>query len=175
MGVFPMAPFEDADHSLPPSTEADAHYVHYGSLFAAVRGKTWVLTPHAVNVTGGSGAVANAFDVGSRKDVSTTTTTTERASAGERYRVWPIVMGVANSTAVLSVTAPAEGCAELDVLLPGPAQQWTALPSWRTTMTGVAASSVVVEANVTLGVEGCAVLRCKPPDHRSTQAAAAAA
>ena len=62
MGVFPMAPFPGNDHSLPPSEWVDRQYLDYGPLMNAMRGRTWVLDPHAVEVGDGA-AIANLFAV----------------------------------------------------------------------------------------------------------------
>jgi len=62
MGVFPMAPFPQNDHSLLPSEPADRIYMDYGPLFAAMRGRQWVLLPHAISVKD-EVAKANLFQV----------------------------------------------------------------------------------------------------------------
>jgi len=51
------------DHTITPSPEVDRWYLDYGPLFAALRGRKWVLAPHAVEVAG-LAAKANAFVVG---------------------------------------------------------------------------------------------------------------
>ena len=50
MGVFPMAPFPQNDHSLLPNPHADSLFMDYGPLFEAIRGRKWVLLPHAISV-----------------------------------------------------------------------------------------------------------------------------
>lgn len=62
LGVYPMAPFPGNDHSLAPGEWVDRQYLDYGPLLEAMRGKKWVLAPHAVEVAGGS-ARANLFEV----------------------------------------------------------------------------------------------------------------
>jgi hypothetical protein len=62
LGVYPMAPYPINDHSLTPNAEADKQYLDYGPLLDLMRGKKWVLAPHAVEVAGG-GAKANIFQV----------------------------------------------------------------------------------------------------------------
>lgn len=62
MGVFPMAPFPGNDHSIQPDEWAERYYLDYGPLLDAMRGKRWVLHPHAVNVAG-QRAKANMFQV----------------------------------------------------------------------------------------------------------------
>ncbi|AUP80609.1 hypothetical protein C1H87_18585 [Flavivirga eckloniae] len=49
MGVFPMAPFPENDHSIRPSKLADKVYLDYGPLFNQLRGKEWVLEPHVIS------------------------------------------------------------------------------------------------------------------------------
>jgi hypothetical protein len=62
LGVFPTAPVPGNDHAILPSPSADRWYLDYGPLLRALRGRTWALTPHAVDVTGGA-ARANVFVV----------------------------------------------------------------------------------------------------------------
>jgi hypothetical protein len=50
LGVYPMAPFPEADHSIARDPVSDAYYLLYGCLFKAMRGATWVLQAHAVSV-----------------------------------------------------------------------------------------------------------------------------
>jgi hypothetical protein len=123
-----MAPFPDADHCIWPGAAAEAQYARYGALFGALRGKEWVLEPHAVRVVGkagrgggGGGAVAaNAFDVGGVGGVG--------GGAQQLWRLWPVVFAEGNSTVDLSAVAPTGGCAQLEVLLPGAGSSWAPLP-----------------------------------------------
>jgi hypothetical protein len=62
MGVFPMAPYPGNDHSLGPSEWVDRQYLDYGPLMNAMRGRKWVLEPHAAEVPDGT-AKANLFAV----------------------------------------------------------------------------------------------------------------
>ena len=62
MGVFPMVPFPNNDHSINPDSAAEKYYLDYGPLLEAIRGKTWVLQPHCVEVAAGQ-ARANLFAV----------------------------------------------------------------------------------------------------------------
>jgi hypothetical protein len=62
LGVYPMAPFPGNDHSLLPGEWVDRQYLDYGPMLDLMRGKKWVLSPHAVEVAGG-GAKANIFQV----------------------------------------------------------------------------------------------------------------
>jgi hypothetical protein len=62
MGVFPMAPFPQNDHSLLPNPHADSLFMDYGPLFEAIRGRKWVLLPHAISVKEDL-AKANLFQV----------------------------------------------------------------------------------------------------------------
>ena len=61
MGVFPTAPVPGNDHAIVPSPWADRRYLEYGPLLDAIRGRKWVLAPHAVSVE--EGAKANLFRV----------------------------------------------------------------------------------------------------------------
>ncbi len=60
MGTVPMAPFPANDHSIAPGEWVDRQYLDYGPLMTALRGREWVLTPHAVEVAGNT-AKANLF------------------------------------------------------------------------------------------------------------------
>jgi NPCBM/NEW2 domain/Chitobiase/beta-hexosaminidase C-terminal domain len=62
MGCFPMAPFPGNDHSNLPNKSVEQLYMDYGPLLDAMRGKQWVLTPHAVAVEKQE-AKANLFAV----------------------------------------------------------------------------------------------------------------
>src|SRR5208337_3037455 len=57
-----MAPFPQNDHSLLPNPVADRLFMDYGPLFDAIRGRKWVLLPHAISVKGDL-AKANLFRV----------------------------------------------------------------------------------------------------------------
>lgn len=62
LGIFPTAPVPGNDHTILPSPATDHWYLDYGPMFAALRGKKWVLAPHAVEVIGAT-AKANVFAV----------------------------------------------------------------------------------------------------------------
>lgn len=62
LGVYPTAPYPENDHSLQPDAFVDEMYTAYGPLMNALRGKRWVLAPHAIEVQGGT-AKANLFEV----------------------------------------------------------------------------------------------------------------
>lgn len=62
LGIFPTAPVPGNDHTIRPSPEVDRWYLDYGPLFAAQRGKKWILVPHALAVVGDV-AKANVFAV----------------------------------------------------------------------------------------------------------------
>ncbi|MEW6071343.1 MAG: hypothetical protein AB1726_01950 [Planctomycetota bacterium] len=61
LGAFPTVPFPGNDHTILPSPAAEAIYLDYGPLFAALRGRRWVLRPDVVSVAGGA-ARANVFE-----------------------------------------------------------------------------------------------------------------
>jgi len=62
MGVYPTAPYPFNNHALQPSTASDPHYLDYGPLMEAMRGKKWVLAPHCVE-TSTPGVKVNLFQV----------------------------------------------------------------------------------------------------------------
>jgi len=62
LGVYPMAPFPANDHSLAPSPTVDQHYLDYGPLMDAMRGKKWVLEPHCIEAAT-PGVKVNLFEV----------------------------------------------------------------------------------------------------------------
>lgn len=61
LGVYPTAPFPGNDHTLQPSESVDKWYLDYGLLMDQMRGKKWVLEPHAITIEGN--AKANLFEV----------------------------------------------------------------------------------------------------------------
>jgi hypothetical protein len=62
MGVYPTAPYPSNNHALLPNPETDEHYLAYGPLLDAMRGKKWVLAPHCIEATSPSVKV-NLFQV----------------------------------------------------------------------------------------------------------------
>jgi hypothetical protein len=62
LGIFPMAPFPQNDHSILPSAHGDKVYSDYGPMFTAMRGRKWVLSPQAIKIDQGN-AKANLFSV----------------------------------------------------------------------------------------------------------------
>jgi hypothetical protein len=62
LGTFPMAPFPQNDHSIQPSAEGDKIYTDYGPMFAAMRGRQWVLLPRVIQIDQ-SEARANLFKI----------------------------------------------------------------------------------------------------------------
>lgn len=48
LGIWPMAPFPDNDHSLRPDPEIEKVYFDYTPLFKTLYGKEWVLESHAL-------------------------------------------------------------------------------------------------------------------------------
>jgi hypothetical protein len=60
MGAYPTAPFPENDHTIEPDPWAEKQYLDYGALFSLLKGKRWVLTPHAVTVANNH-AKANLF------------------------------------------------------------------------------------------------------------------
>jgi hypothetical protein len=62
MGVFPMAPYPENDHSIRPDPEIDKYYLDYGPLFEAMDQRKWVFSPHVLEVKEDV-AKANVFEV----------------------------------------------------------------------------------------------------------------
>ncbi len=62
LGVFPTVPVQGADHTIVPDAWSDRYFLDYGPLLAAIRGKKWVLEPHAISVENRA-ALANIFEV----------------------------------------------------------------------------------------------------------------
>ena len=62
MGAYPTAPLPGNDHTILPSDDVDQIYFDYGPMLDALRGKRWVLKPHAVTVQD-EAAKANVFAV----------------------------------------------------------------------------------------------------------------
>jgi len=104
MGVYPMAPFPGNDHSLQPSDWVDAQYLAYGPLLDAIRGRRWVLHPHAIEVEGNS-AKANLFAVPNGFVAPIT-------FAGEADHIRIVVRGIAEPAAVTVLHPGAENPAK---------------------------------------------------------------
>jgi len=49
MGAFLTAPVPGNDHTILPDPEIEKHYLDYGPLLDAMRGRKWVLRPHVVD------------------------------------------------------------------------------------------------------------------------------
>ena len=62
MGAFLTAPLPGNDHTILPTAGVDQAYYDYGPLLDALRGKRWVLEPHAIEVADNA-AKANLFEV----------------------------------------------------------------------------------------------------------------
>ena len=62
LGVYPTAPYPFNNHCIHPENSAEQFYLDYGPLLDVMRGKKWVLAPHAVTVVGDT-AEANLFAV----------------------------------------------------------------------------------------------------------------
>ena len=62
LGLFPMAPYPQNDHSILPGVAAEKVYTDYGPLLEAMRGRKWVLLPRVIEVERGD-VKANLFRV----------------------------------------------------------------------------------------------------------------
>ena len=51
MGVFPMCPFPNNDHSISQSPDVDQFYLDYGPLMNLMQGREWVLKPHVIKAS----------------------------------------------------------------------------------------------------------------------------
>lgn len=136
LGVYPTVPLSGNDHTIVPSEWAEKYYLDYGPLLDAMRGKHWVLTPHAVSVKDGA-AKANLFAVPGGFVIPVT-------FGGAEDSVLVLLRGlpVDSGTRTLRVEA----------LYPG-AEKWTAL------------SSVAVAPEMQIAVplqRKCAMLRLSP-------------
>jgi hypothetical protein len=60
MGAFPMIPYPENDHSILPDEWSERFYMDYGPLLDELRGRKWVLEPHAIAVEHAA-AKANIF------------------------------------------------------------------------------------------------------------------
>ena len=157
MNVFPMAPFPGADHSVAPSTATDAFYIMYGGMFQSLVGATWLLAPHAVNVSraarltehGAATAttlVANAFELPHEEGFAT---------------LWAIMLGgAADATAAtLSVAhlPPGTTATSFEAMLLDE-HAWSALPASAVAMgAGNRHAKLAVQLK-----RGCAMIRVAP-------------
>jgi hypothetical protein len=62
LGVYPTAPLPANDHTINASAWAEKWYLDYGPLFTQLRGRTWVLEPHAIGSENPQ-VKANVFEV----------------------------------------------------------------------------------------------------------------
>lgn len=61
LGAHPMAPFPGNDHSLAPDPQVETFFLDYGPMLEAIKGRRWVLSPHAAAVSDKNARV-NAFE-----------------------------------------------------------------------------------------------------------------
>ncbi len=62
LGVFPMCPFPNNDHSIRPDPYVDKAYLDYGPLMIAMKGRKWIMEPHVISVKDNL-AKANIFSI----------------------------------------------------------------------------------------------------------------
>lgn len=102
LGVYPMAPFPQANHSLKPSDGVTRLYRDYGPMLIAMKGKEWVLLPHVIATD--STVKANVF----------------KTAQGF---IIPVVFGQANPSARLTISnqlfAEKRGQYRVDFIRPG--------------------------------------------------------
>jgi hypothetical protein len=159
MGVYPMAPFPGNDHAIPPSTSSrEVDYRRYSPLFAALKGKVWVLEAHAARAQAASSSPRHVRD-GIHPKVNAFEL---RGGA----RLWPLIVeghrsGVADEVVVdLKLPAPDAsargGCQQLEALFPG-ASGWGVLSNVR-----FAGGRATAQVSLPPNAGGCALLRCAP-------------
>ena len=98
MGVFPMAPFPGNDHSLSPRAVVDELYIKYSPLLDVMRGRKWVLTPHAIETR--DEVKVNLFTV------------------GESY-VMPVMFGGSAKSASVTLHDVRNGRYDISIVHPG--------------------------------------------------------
>jgi hypothetical protein len=135
MGIYPMVPYPLNDHSIEPGILVDRQYLDYGPLMDAIRGKKWVLAPHAVSVEGGA-AKANVFEV-----------------AGGW--VVPVVFGGGRTSVRITLRVPPDlaGLKTARALHPG-SEEWAPVT--------VSGQGAALTLDVPL-VRGCAIVRLDRP------------
>ncbi len=132
LGIFPMAPYPQNDHSLLPGKKEEQLYMDYGLLLKALRGRKWVLLPEAIRVERGR-AKANLFKVpegyvapvvlaGSAAGATVTIRSIPEIAAGKKLRCEVLHPGesewkpcaLRQGKAALTIEAPLlRGCAML--------------------------------------------------------------
>jgi hypothetical protein len=100
LGVYPTAPYPANNHCIVPSPEVDRHYLDYGPLLDAMRGKKWVLKPHAVAAVGRA-ATVNLFEVPGGYAIPVTF-----AGKAERVKVLLRGLGVFSKSVVCEALHP---------------------------------------------------------------------
>jgi len=66
LGIYPTIPVKNNDHAIggdcAPNCSYDVLFKDYGPLFAALRGKRWVLAPHAAEISPLGNGLVNVFE-----------------------------------------------------------------------------------------------------------------
>jgi len=131
-GSYPTVPFPKNDHCILPNDEYNKYFSDYGRLFSMMKGKEWVLTPHAISSVSGGSSSANLFKVktgyalvivagGSLK--STTVTLKSKDLIGSEFTAYHpgnqpgvIIKPIVSSGYVIKLTVPLlRGCAVVHV------------------------------------------------------------
>jgi hypothetical protein len=98
MKVFPMAPLPQADHAISASDPTVvALYSRYGEMFSALRGATWLLQPHALNVTSTTGSSVTGGDSGGEDTV--VANVFELPHAPGQATLWVVMLADSSETA----------------------------------------------------------------------------
>lgn len=92
LGLFPMPPMPSADHSLQNgSLTTRKQFLIYGPLFKMLRGREWVLRPHAVSIRM-QGDAADASRLGTTKsdkvEVTGNVATLSSCAASDVHQMW---------------------------------------------------------------------------------------
>ena len=88
LGLFPMPPMPDADHSLQNGSAAvHAQFLRYGPLFKMLKGREWVLRPHAVSVKMASPEPSRAATQ-SQSGVMGNVATLSPCAASDAHQLW---------------------------------------------------------------------------------------
>jgi hypothetical protein len=134
LGVFPMCPYPQNDHALEWGTpETRRPFTDYAPLLDAIRGRKWILAPHAFEVEAGN-AKANLF------------------STSEGYAV-PVIFGTTEEVVVkIANVISRTGTLACDALHPGVEEPQPVKTRWKG---GVLSIRVPLHRR-------CAVIRVKP-------------
>ena len=127
MGAYLTAPIAGNDHSILPDPETDKHFIDYGPLLDAMRGRKWVLKPHVVEALDDPVKV-NLFEIpggyvmpvtfGGERDITTVVLRgLKRLPYQDEFRIEALHPGAEKSAPVRAETMEGEGILKLHVPL----------------------------------------------------------